>query len=566
LQEKKLNILIINIHGLFRAHNLELGRDLDTGGQTKYVYEYAKELGKQKGINKVYVITRYIKDKRVSPDYAKEIEPISDNVGILRIKCNGSHYIKKEKLWVYLDEFVENTIRTIIAKDMKVDLIHSHYADSGYVAMKLSKILDVAFMHTGHSLGIPKMKKLQENNVDQMTMDIDYKITHRIAVEEEIIKKASLIITSTKHEIENQYAMYKSFAEGTYEIIAPGIDVDKFYPYYFLQDYAIKGLKDYEFNFQMREIIRKGLRRFLVKPDKPLILTICRPEKRKNIEGLIEAYGNDKELQAIANLAIFAGIRKDIATKNRLEQRILMDMLLLMDKYDLYGKLAIPKKHNAEIEIPELYRYTAQLGGVFVNPSYIEPFGLTLLEASASGLPIIATNNGGPKDIIKTCNNGELVDVTNPSQIAKAIKKIITNAELWSTYANNGIISIKENYSWESHCRHLLKKINEMHIVSNCPLPTRKLEGTKKDAFSLAKKIIMTDIDNTLIGSEHKLSMFLDWFKINKENYRFGVATGRSIDSALSVLKEQKVPIPDILITSVGTEIYYNYFGKLIPI
>jgi sucrose-phosphate synthase len=44
----------------------------------------------------------------------------------------------------------------------------------------------------------------------------------------------------------------------------------------------------------------------------------------------------------------------------------------------------------------------------------------------------------------------------------------------------------------------------------------------------------------------------------------FSVATGRTVDSAFSVLKENNVPYPDIIISSVGAEIYYNYHGKLI--
>lgn len=44
--EDKLYLLLISVHGLLRGHNLELGRDADTGGQTKYVVELARALGK----------------------------------------------------------------------------------------------------------------------------------------------------------------------------------------------------------------------------------------------------------------------------------------------------------------------------------------------------------------------------------------------------------------------------------------------------------------------------------------------------------------------------------------
>jgi len=109
------------------------------------------------------------------------------------------------------------------------------------------------------------------------------------------------------------------------------------------------------------------LLRFFINVDKPLILTLCRPAKRKNISGLITAYGEDKELQKKANLAIFAGIREDIQTMEDNEREVLTEILLLMDKYNLYGKMAIPKKHDSELEVPELYRIAAESGGCLLR-------------------------------------------------------------------------------------------------------------------------------------------------------------------------------------------------------
>ncbi|MFC1771172.1 HAD-IIB family hydrolase [Candidatus Margulisiibacteriota bacterium] len=561
--KKKFNVLMINIHGLLKSSSLELGRDADTGGQTKYVYEYAKELGNHPEIDNVYILTRFISDKRYSPDYALDVDPITDNVQILRIKCHKVQYIKKEKLWPHLDEFVDNALETLIKNDLKVDLIHSHYADAGYVAQELSNLLNIPFIHTGHSLGIPKKKKLAENNVSEISMEIDYKLSHRISVEESIIKNASLIITSSAQEIDKQYSLYNSHQQGKYMVIPPGIDLDKFYPYFYLNDRNLKYQRFYEMSLETRESIKQELMRFLVHPNKPLILTICRPEKRKNIEGLLMAYGLDKELQAMANLAIFAGIRKDISKKSRLEQKILMDMLLLMDKYDLYGKLAIPKKHNFEYEIPELYRYTAQIGGVFINPAFIEPFGLTLLEAAASGVPIVTTNNGGPQEIIKNCDNGILVDVNNPAEISEALKKIISNPDVWQKYSRNGTTNVKKHYSWQPHCEKLINTLKDQNILSTSSLK-QKQTGSLKDKILSFTKLIVTDLDNTLIGDDAELSKFLSWLNNNRHQFGFAIATGRNIDSTIEALKENNVSMPDIFITSVGTEIYYHFSNSLI--
>ena len=145
--------------------------------------------------------------------------------------------------------------------------------------------------------------------------------------------------------------------------------------------------------------------RFLNDPDKPLILALSRPDERKNILTLIEVFGESDELQQVANLLIIAGKRDDISDMESGAQSVLTEMLLLIDSYDLYGKIAIPKTHNSH-DVPSIYRMVSSSLGVFIYPALTEPFGLTILEAAASGLPVIATENGGPVDIIRNCRNG----------------------------------------------------------------------------------------------------------------------------------------------------------------
>jgi len=62
----------------------------------------------------------------------------------------------------------------------------------------------------------------------------------------------------------------------------------------------------------------------------------------------------------------------------------------------------------------------------FVLPTRYEAFGAVLIEAMASGLPVIATRSGGP-DTIVTKENGLLVDPDNAQQLAEAMEQIILN-------------------------------------------------------------------------------------------------------------------------------------------
>ncbi len=551
-----LYIQMFSIHGLVRSENLELGRDADTGGQVKYVIELANHLSRRDDVRQVDLFTRQIKDKKVSEDYGQPIEKVNDRFRIVRIRCGGLKYIRKELLWPYMDEYVDKTVKFIKGENCVPDIVHGHYADAGYVAMELAKIFGIPLVFTGHSMGRSKYQKLLNDGMTEEDVIKKYKIDHRIAVEEEVIKSADIIVTSTNQEISEQYELYDNSKIPEYRVIPPGIDITRFYPYYHdrLPEYEKKEIELYSQASVLRE-----LDRFLMYPDKPLILALSRPDKRKNISGLVQAYGEDQELQTMANLAIFAGIRKDIDKMEENESDVLTRMLLLMDKYDLYGKMAIPKKHDIEYEVPELYRIAAEKRGVFVNPALTEPFGLTLLEASVTGLPIVATNDGGPRDIISNCKSGILVDSTNPKEITDALKSIITDYDLWTRYSKNGIMNVRKFYTWESHAAAY------MNAVSQIKSKTSVAEEKERAATPIGKRLasldrfLITDIDNTLIGkSNDQLPELIKILKDHQQVLGFAVATGRTVSSAKKILEGHNVPTPDIIISSVGTEIYYG--------
>jgi len=538
---QKLYVVLISVHGLIRGHDMELGNDADTGGQTKYVVELAKELGLHPQIDKVDLLTQRVVDPNVSEDYAKTIENLSDNVRIVRLDCCDTEYLAKEQLWDFLDNFADNALTYLREQSALPHIIHSHYADAGYVGTRISSHLGVPLVFTGHSLGRVKRRRLLASGNKNSTIEQRYNITRRINAEEDALGAAEMVITSTSQEIEEQYGLYDYYRPKQMRVIPPGTDLDYFHPAH---------------GNEFESDIYQSIIRFLVKPDKPIVLALSRPDQRKNIHTLIEAFGESKKLQEIANLVIVAGNRDDIREMDEGAQEVLTDLLMTIDYYDLYGKVAYPKHHLAN-DVSLLYRICALSKGVFVNPALTEPFGLTLIEAAASGLPIVATEDGGPRDIIGNCKNGYLVDPLKKDEITDKLVNVIEDKEKWVQLSKNGIDGVQEHYSWKAHVENYLTQLT--HLLENNKLPNK---GSIKSQLLRRQSLhhdraLFSDLDQNLLGNQTDLKPFVRILQENRKCAKFGIATGRRLDSALFELKRAKIPPPDVLITSLGTEIYY---------
>lgn len=546
--ESPLYILMISVHGLIRGHDLELGRDADTGGQTAYVVDLARALVRHRDVEQVDLLTRLVDDSSVSPDYAHAEENLGGGARILRLPCGPKRYMRKELLWPHLDQMVDQSLQLLRRQKRLPDLIHTHYADAGYVGRQLSLLLGIPQVHTGHSLGRSKRERLLAAGRKEQAIERQFNLMHRIAVEEDVLKHASLVVTSTRQEVEEQYGMYQNHDPHRSMVIPPGIDTSCFSP---------PGRRKVESKF------RQEVDRFLSQPEKPMILSICRPESRKNLKGLVAAYGNDPRLQAAANLVILAGTRDDILELEEAQQRVLRDLLLDIDRYDLWGMVAFPKRHCRE-DIPDLYRLAVRRRGVFVNAALTEPFGLTLIEAAASGLPLVAPDDGGPKDIIGNCRNGLLVDTLDPQAIADGLDKALLDRQQWRKWSKQGVIGVKRHYSWDAHVAKYMKALR--HLLRRERKRMRRQLAYAQQTHSLplrAQRILVSDIDNTLIGHKDGLNELLSWLGEHAGTVAFGIATGRPLESTIKVLKSWRVPMPSILVTSVGTEI--NYGPMLLP-
>nr|CAB3489583.1 unnamed protein product [Digitaria exilis] len=518
--ERNLYIVLISIHGLVRGENMELGRDSDTGGQVKYVVELARALAATPGVHRVDLLTRQISCPDVDWTYGEPVEMITrpsdaddavDDAGayIVRLPCGPrDKYLHKESLWPHIPEFVDRALAhvTNVARALGDQLaattggdatstappvwpyvIHGHYADAAEVAAHMASALNVPMVMTGHSLGRNKLEQLLKlGRMPRAEIQGTYRIARRIEAEEMGLDAAEVVVTSTKQEIEEQWGLYDGFdvmverklrvrrrrgvsCLGRYMprmvVIPPGMD----FSYVDAGDLAdgdgdLQALMSPGKAKKPLPPIWSEVLRFFTNPHKPMILALSRPDPKKNVTTLLKAYGESRHLRELANLTLILGNRDDIEEMSGGAATVLTAVLKLIDRYDLYGQVAYPK-HHKQTDVPHIYRLAAKTKGVFINPALVEPFGLTLIEAAAYGLPVVATKNGGPVDIIKALHNGLLVDPHDAAAITDALLSLVADKSRWLECRRDGLRNI-HRFSWPHHCRLYLS-----HLAANCDHP-----------------------------------------------------------------------------------------------
>jgi sucrose-phosphate synthase len=432
---------------------------------------------------------------------------------------------------------MDNLVLWVKEQPRVPDFIHSHYADAGYVGVRLANLAAVPLVHTGHSLGRDKRKRLLAKGMSSQEIESAYNMARRISAEEELLANADLVITSTHNEIEVQYGLYNYYDPERMTVIPPGTDLEMFHP--------PKEGESLPFAAQIEP--------FLSEPGKPLVLALSRPDERKNIPILLQAFEESEALREAANLLIIAGNREDIRDLDPAARSVLTDLLLTVDSMNLYGCVALPKRHRPE-QVPEIYRLTAASGGVFINPALTEPFGLTLLEAAATGLPLVATENGGPVDIIANCRNGILVDPLDSSAIAAALLELLTDRDAWSEASRRGLEGVRRHYTWQAHAASYLGQLEGLRDRPR----SEPVEWPAGQSPRYRDRAIFSDLDQTLLGDPDALQRLGETIRRNRRRVSFGIATGRLFESALATMKRHGVPTPDVLISGLGTRIHYG--------
>jgi sucrose synthase len=289
---------------------------------------------------------------------------------------------------------------------------------------------------------------------------------------------ADFIITSTYQEIAGtsrvvgQYESYGSYTlpglyrvlqgidpfDPKFNIVSPGADPDVFFPY---SEHA-RRLESVQPHLDalVRGGARADTRGVLAAPGRPLLFAMSRLDRIKNVTGLLDLYGRSDDLRGEADLLVATGTLDPATSHDDDEKREIARMHELMDAYELDSQVRWVELRSDKAGVGELYRYVADSRGAFVQPAVFEAFGLTVIEAMASGLPTFATLHGGPLEIIEHGRSGFHIDPERPEAAAALMAAFLRDCRgdpaRWTEISEGAVARVESRYTWKLYADRLL--------------------------------------------------------------------------------------------------------------
>lgn len=402
----------------------------DTGGMNVYVRDLTIALGRA-GIH-VDVFTRS-QDEHVP----HVLHDLGFGNRVVHIAAGPEKPLPKRELVNYISQFVEGIRAFAAQKDIRYDLIHSHYWMSGLAAASLADLWPgTPILQMFHTLGEMKNRIARS--------DRDREGDYRLNGERQVLKRADHIVAATLAEKAQLEWLYKADARKIV-VIPPGVDTAHFYPIPMDEARAFIGLK----------------------PENRMLLFVGRIEPLKGLETLIRAMSC---LQVCSQnspvyLAIIGGepdaAPEQMSAEMARIQKLCNDLCL--------GQMVAFLGKRGQNSLP--YYYSA--ADVLVMPSHYESFGMVALEAMACGTPVIASQVGGLAFLVQDGITGYHVPYDDPEALCHRLERLLYDSALRAQMGRQAT-QYAQNYAWEKIAEQIITLYQEMIVRASLPLPLRE--------------------------------------------------------------------------------------------
>jgi glycosyltransferase involved in cell wall biosynthesis len=112
----------------------------------------------------------------------------------------------------------------------------------------------------------------------------------------------------------------------------------------------------------------------------------------------------------------------------------------------------------AHRDIPKYYA----AADVYISPSFYESFGMSIIEAMAAGIPVVAASVGAVPELISNNETGLLVQPNSAPEIADAVCRLFANSELKRTISSSARELVRQQFSWDQICSTLLAMYQDL--------------------------------------------------------------------------------------------------------
>jgi D-inositol-3-phosphate glycosyltransferase len=383
----------------------------DSGGMNVYVRSVARRLAEM-GVQ-VDVFSRWA-------GAAERVRTMDPGVRVIHLEAGPAQPVPKEELDRYLCEFLYSLLRFESEEKARLgisgplyDVVHSHYWLSGWVGRLAAERWGVPLAHSFHTLGRVKNSTLAPADKPEPQA--------RIVAEERIVATADRILAPTTDEAEDLIRTYGARADRV-KVIAPGVDTALFVP----------GNK-------------ARAKKAIDASGRTVILFVGRLQPLKSpdlaVRALAELVAREPAVDPL--LVIIGGPSgENGVTPNDLEK--------------LAADLGVGDRVSVREPVPQQRLVTYyRAADVVIVPSRSESFGLVALEASACGIPVVATDVGGLRTTVRDGITGLLVPGSAPADFAHALGQILGDPARAASLGAAGA-RFARRFDWRIAARGLL--------------------------------------------------------------------------------------------------------------
>jgi glycogen(starch) synthase len=368
-----------------------------SGGTGAYVYYLSRQL--QKLGHNIHIITRH----------EMNLTETVDGVSITYIKSEGNPLTR---YW----GFARSTFKKLkeLNKKFEFDIIHANLPLVPNFALPEDSAK--AVISTVHSTWKGEAEAIRREGLRKLNTNEKFMLEFNSLLrssEKKLMKRSNALIavsTYTKEELTEFY----DIAEEKIHVIYNGVDVEKFKPN-----------KD-----------RAGLRRELgLEEEQKIILFVGRLYRRKGLDTLLQSIP-----KVIQNFKDVKFVISGEGFKQNKEK-----LLKLTKKLNIANSVSFVGYFPDE-KLPGLYAAS----DVFVLPALYENFPFAILEAQATGLPVISTRVGGIPELVTNNKNGLLVEPANSDQLTETMISLLQNPAFAEELGRRGRRLVEEKFAWPS--------------------------------------------------------------------------------------------------------------------